>query len=312
MSKDKDAEQRLWLSLGYGGKRADPRTWRYWKKPGGAKQWVIAAPNDLAEFEQHDKTVFYQGKQILEAATQWSATWRTLAYFYEHVIPTVPRPPLAASMACNAHDTVGAIRSFAPFKPAKQGASIAIDVAVSQDVGNHRRKRDASYAEKVWVGPAYPKLRILVLGESWYGDFPEDLVTDDGYIRAYLDGRVKDPMYTRMANACGFRLKPEDFWNGIMFTNFVQRVGDTRESRPASEHYKNACPRLECILEEHKPRGVWILGIEQARYSAPVVEKAGAAFQVSAHPTSYGLKNATLDAGWTSLLAKIKDGVHAQ
>lgn len=87
MSKDKDAEQRLWLSLGYGGKRADPRTWRYWKKPGGAKQWVIAAPNDLAEFEQHDKTVFYQGKQILEAATQWSATWRTLAYFYEHVIP---------------------------------------------------------------------------------------------------------------------------------------------------------------------------------------------------------------------------------
>ena len=29
-----------------------------------------------------------------------------------------------------------------------------------------------SYPERVWVGPAYFKLRVLVLGESLYGDFP--------------------------------------------------------------------------------------------------------------------------------------------
>jgi hypothetical protein len=167
-----------------------------------------------------------------------------------------------------------------------------------------------SYAEKVWVGPAYPRLRVLVLGESWYGDFPDDLVTDDGYIRAYLDGRVKDAMYTRMANACS--LKPSDFWNGVMFTNFVQRVGETRASRPSSEHYKDACARLARILKEHTPRGVWILGIGQAEYSAQVVARAGVACEVSAHPTSYGLKNATLGASWNSLLAKSQASPLAQ
>jgi hypothetical protein len=159
-----------------------------------------------------------------------------------------------------------------------------------------------TYAEKLWIGQEYPKRRILVLGESWYGDYEDDLVTDDGYIRAYLGGLVKDAMYTRMANACC--LEPNDFWNGIMFTNFVQRVGDTRKSRPNSDHYKDACARLARILEEHKPLGVWILGIGQAEYSAQVVEQAGIACEVSAHPTSYGLKNAVLGASWSSLLFK--------
>lgn len=167
-----------------------------------------------------------------------------------------------------------------------------------------------SYPEKVWRGPAYPELRVLVLGESWYGDFSDDLVTDDGYIRAYLEGRVTDAMYTRIANACG--LKRSDFWNGIMFTNFVQRVGATRESRPSAEHYRGACLRLARLLEEHKPRGVWILGLGQGEHSAPVVERAGVACEVSAHPTSYGLKNAVLGASWHALLAKTQARVSAQ
>ena len=132
-----------------------------------------------------------------------------------------------------------------------------------------------TYAEKIWVGPEYSKRRIFVHGESWYGHYSGDLVTDDGYIRAYLAGRVKDAMYTRMANACC--LKPHDFWGGVMFTNFVQRVGDTRDSRPSSEHYKGARVRLAHILEEYRPLGVWILGIGQAEYSAEVVERAGVA-----------------------------------
>ena len=167
-----------------------------------------------------------------------------------------------------------------------------------------------SHAEKVWIGAGYSELRILVLGESWYGDFPDDLVTDDGYIRAYLDGRVTDAMYTRIANAC--KMSRSDFWNGVMFTNFVQRVGATRESRPSSEHYKDARVRLSRLLEEHTPRGVWILGLGQSEYSAPVVERAGIAYQVSAHPTSYGLKNATLGASWLALLAKSQVPTSAQ
>ena len=80
-------------------------------------------------------------------------------------------------------------------------------------------KVDVTYPERIWIGPTYSKLGIFVLGESWYGDFSGDLVTDDGYIRAYLEGSVTDAMYTRIANAC--ELERKEFWNGIMFTNFV-------------------------------------------------------------------------------------------
>lgn len=58
------------------------------------KTWVISAPNGLAEFVQKDKTVFYQGEQILTAKNQWLATWRTLAYFYENVVPKLKAPPM--------------------------------------------------------------------------------------------------------------------------------------------------------------------------------------------------------------------------
>ena len=95
MSRDEDANQRLWKSLGYGGKRSEPTTWRYWKKPNEVHIWTIAAPNDLAKFEQRDKTVFYNGEVIITAETQWSATWKALAYFYDKIVPTVPKPPMS-------------------------------------------------------------------------------------------------------------------------------------------------------------------------------------------------------------------------
>lgn len=99
MSRDRDPQQRLWLSLGYGGKKALRSTWRWWPKPGAKSTWVIAAPNDLAFFEQRDRKVYYNDVEIVSAETQWQATWRTLAFFYESVIPTVTPPPLAARKA---------------------------------------------------------------------------------------------------------------------------------------------------------------------------------------------------------------------
>ena len=167
-----------------------------------------------------------------------------------------------------------------------------------------------TYPERIWIGPTYTNRRIFVLGESWYGDFTDDLVTDDGYIRAYLEGRVTDAMYTRMANAC--ELERKKYWESIMFTNFVQRVGSTRDFRPTTEHYRTACARLARLLEEHTPRGVWILGLGQSSYSASVVERVGIPYVVSAHPTSYGLKNATLGASWKALLAKAQSRVLTQ
>jgi hypothetical protein len=159
-----------------------------------------------------------------------------------------------------------------------------------------------TYVERIWIGPAYSSRRIFVLGESWYGDFQDDLATDDGYIRAYLNDRVTDALYTRIANAC--EMEKQAFWEGIMFTNFVQRVGATRDRRPSAEQYRDAGVRLARLLKEHAPRGVWILGREQARHSEPVVQAAGIPVEVTAHPTSFGVKHATLRASWNALLEK--------
>lgn len=94
MSRDRDPQQRLWLSLGYGGMTAPETTWRYWAKPGEKSVWEIAAPNNLALFLQRGRKVFYKDVEIISAKTQWEATWRALAYFYEKIIPTLTPPPI--------------------------------------------------------------------------------------------------------------------------------------------------------------------------------------------------------------------------
>jgi len=172
-----------------------------------------------------------------------------------------------------------------------------------------------TYSERIWVGPNYHNRRIFVLGESWYGDYTDDLVTDDGYIRAYLEGIQSDSMYSRMANACmgdkGLQAR-RDYWHGVMFTNFVQCVGRSRADRPTTEMLKAARQRLAALLDTHKPAGVWILGKGQGEYSVPVVEEAGIPFEVTAHPTSYGLKNSILGASWKTLLAKTQSYIPSQ
>jgi hypothetical protein len=166
------------------------------------------------------------------------------------------------------------------------------------DIAAHERP-----LERIWVGPRYSTSRILVLGESWYGEYEGDLVTDDGYISAYLAGKQTDRMYTRMANAAG--LEKGEFWHAVAFTNFVQRVGDTRRCRPTRAQYVEAQPRLSNILLKYQPKGVWILGKEQSVYSQPVVRAAGISCAVSPHPTSRGVSNEQLGEGWRQLIASI-------
>ena len=158
-------------------------------------------------------------------------------------------------------------------------------------------------SERIWIGPNFPRSGIFVLGESWYGEYTDDLVTDDGWIRAYLDRQVPDRMYTRMANACG--MTRHQFWESVMFTNFVQCVGTLRENRRSAVMYAAAQSRLMALLESHRPRGVWVLGMGQADYSVPVIERAGIVAEVTPHPTSYGLSNAALGQSWKRLNERI-------
>ena len=160
-----------------------------------------------------------------------------------------------------------------------------------------------TYPERVWIGPHFDHHRILVLGESWYGDYEGDLVTDAGYITAYLANDQIDRMYTKMANATG--LGKERFWKSVAFTNFVQRVGATLDCRPNPQHYREAQDRLRRLLTELKPNGVWVLGTEQGAYSEPVVLAAGIACAVSPHPTRRGVTNAWLGEGWHALVGAL-------
>lgn len=161
----------------------------------------------------------------------------------------------------------------------------------------------------IWVGSEFDNHRIFVLGESWYGDYSDELATDRGYISAYLDGRVIDALYTRISNGVG--LDRRTYWNRVMFTNFVQRVGATRADRPTKEHYEAAVPRLQRLLRWRTPRGVWILGVEQSEYSAPVVRDAGLPYEVVVHPASFGVSGARLNGSWTTLLAKLREADRA-
>ncbi len=172
-----------------------------------------------------------------------------------------------------------------------------------------------SHSERIWIGPNYSIRRIFVLGESWYGEFSGDLVTDDGYISAYLAGHQRDAMYSRMANACmgdNSLQARREYWHGVIFTNYVQCVGGIRADRPTANMLQSARHRLAMLLDAHKPAGVWILGVGQSAYSGPVVESAGIPFEITAHPSSYGLRNAILGASWRTLLAKTQSAFPAK
>lgn len=109
-------------------------------------------------------------------------------------------------------------------------------------------------------------------------------------------------MYTRMANAC--ELAPREFWERILFTNFVLRVRDVRADRPTQQMYRNAGPRLRQILSSFRPRVGWVLGKEQSEFSVPIIREARIPFEVVAHPTSYGLKNAVFGASWKKIVER--------
>ncbi|CAN7776289.1 hypothetical protein LJR084_007905 [Variovorax sp. LjRoot84] len=95
MSVERDGHLRRWLAFGYGGKTSSPGTWRYWKT--AERTWTIAFLHGLAEFERRHRSIFYQGEEILTAATQWDATWKAVGYFYSHVVPKLQALPMNQS-----------------------------------------------------------------------------------------------------------------------------------------------------------------------------------------------------------------------
>jgi hypothetical protein len=164
----------------------------------------------------------------------------------------------------------------------------------------------------VWIGDDYAASapRILILGESWYGDI-EPLV---GYVPRWARGEINDSMFSRLFNAASgshtdraSHAQRLAWWNGIAFYNFVPgTLGDSRSDRPSRATFVAARVPLAAVLDRLRPQGVWIIGKQQAEHSVDVVRLFGAAYEVTAHTASYGLSAVALATSWSNLLRSVR------
>jgi len=161
----------------------------------------------------------------------------------------------------------------------------------------------------LWIGDNYSRLRILVLGESWYGQL--EPLSD--YLNRWSAKELNDTTFSRIYKACtgenASRSSIEQrktYWNGVAFYNFiVDSVGPSRCDRPNTTHFSAAQEPFRKILSISNPLGVWVLGKGQSKYSIPIIESCNITFEAVAHPTSYGLKTEKLRSSWLSLIDKI-------
>lgn len=53
-------------------------------------------------------------------------------------------------------------------------------------------------SDRIWIGDRYAEHRLLILGESYYGQYEGDMETDEVYLREHVAGRQPDKMYETM------------------------------------------------------------------------------------------------------------------
>ena len=142
---------------------------------------------------------------------------------------------------------------------------------------------------KPWKGRRYghgnslglPK-RLLILGESHYGDNPRSTITQDVVPQVFgEDVPYRYRFFTSLFMAlCGVEREPtrealEEFCHAIAFYNFIQEMMDEREIRPGEEQWEGgAAPFFEC-LDTLKPSHIVACGftlwdnLPHRRYSRP-------------------------------------------
>jgi len=160
-----------------------------------------------------------------------------------------------------------------------------------------------------WIGSDFKNSTngVLILGESTYGVTPPLFE----YVPSWCQGLLpySDRTFSRIFNAFSGAntssasiSQRESFWATIAFTNFVQQpVGPTNQHKATDNDFRIAKKYLPDYLDLISPRGVLILGIGQAVFSAPVINNKGIPHIICPHPTGRGIKTATLNAAWTAL-----------
>ena len=96
-----------------------------------------------------------------------------------------------------------------------------------------------------WYGKDYfklqPKNKILILGESVYGDDWPQKETSTNLIETYAMGEKKNGLFGNISRAiCGKNPdSAEVFWNKVAFNNFVQVPMEKLGDRPSARDYWN-------------------------------------------------------------------------
>jgi len=124
---------------------------------------------------------------------------------------------------------------------------------------------------KPWIGPHYQKAslfgkRILVLGESHYGDGAANKSIH--LIQETIKGNFSHPFYTKLAlsfleekNAHALTLvRKQFFWNSVAYTNFVQTHLEGARQAPSAAMWEAGRDAFFELLEILKPDFVLVCG----------------------------------------------------
>ena len=124
---------------------------------------------------------------------------------------------------------------------------------------------------KPWIGPNYLQAtlfgkRILVLGESHYGDGAADKSIQ--LIQETINGNFSHPFYTKLAlsfleekNAHALSLtRKQFFWNAVSYTNFVQTHLEGARQAPNAAMWETGREAFYELLATLKPDFVLVCG----------------------------------------------------
>lgn len=129
---------------------------------------------------------------------------------------------------------------------------------------------------KPWIGPQYATqgiegLRILILGESHYGDEGEEYedCTSDVVKEWAIEKRLA--FFTKIAKSV-LRLPAEEyitdeqkaiFWNSVAFYNYIQKfVGDEPRQRPSYDMWDPSKNAFIQTIKQIKPQLCVVFGYE--------------------------------------------------
>jgi hypothetical protein len=126
-----------------------------------------------------------------------------------------------------------------------------------------------------WIGSQFnsANTKILVLGESHYGDVsPDDWNDFTNYIvkkyLGYKNGNEKHESwmntFTRFSNIVtsnmDTKIKTTTFWESIIFYNYIQKPLCSSRLAPTQDEFVNSAKAFEEIISTHKPDEVIVWG----------------------------------------------------